>query len=317
MKRGEHIVANEVYLPLIKGLIADMEAMRQDEHTWVEPIYMGRNKLYRIRKGEESFVVKHFASLGFLKSVYYTHLSPSKAERSHRYALELRNRGVATPESIGYILRYDAWGLVRESYYVCRDVGRKACDLQAHARAWASPEGFMEALADYLLSVHRVGVEHLDLSPGNILYEPQRVEGEEVYDFRLIDLNRMKLHDAPLSRRQVLANLARLMNTRSVTRRLAYDYALAASWEPDSFVAELEKVCDTFWRKRWLKLSYRYAKRHLGVGAWTFLYQLCRYYFALMRGRKDEAERLYHRYLQREDIRHIERSKRGFSYRYE
>lgn len=278
-------------------------------------IYDGRNKLYRISLPEGAVVVKHFARPSWLQSIYYSLLGRSKAARSHHYAEEIAHRGVGVALSVGYTELRNRWGFLRESFYVSRDMGEGAVHLQAHARGWAAPEGFMPALANYLRACHRAGIEHLDLSPGNILYTYDAKQRS--YRWAMVDLNRMRLHDRPLTPLEVKRNLVRLMNTPSTSRRLAYYYAVGAGWQPKLFVQALTEACDRFWRGRWLKLSARYCRRRYGLGYGAFALEYLRYRWALLRGEREVAARLYRQYLQREDIRHIERRRRGFSYQYE
>lgn len=316
MRQSYTAVDKESEATLVKviDLVEGQDRGTLPEQNEVELIYSGRNRLYRVRLQEGVFIVKCFAPLGFIRSLYYSYIGKAKAERSHRNALELERRGVGVPKSLGYACFYSSLGLVQRSYYVSADFGLDSTHLQAHARGWASPEGFMPALAEYIALVHRAGVEHLDLSPGNILYRYTREQG---YEFAMVDLNRMQLHDSPLDRSQSLSNLVRLMNTRSTTRRLAYYYALARRWSTDDTICELERLTDEFWNKRHLKLSYRYSRRLYRIGLWGFIKVLYKYNKALRLGERVEAMAIYHRYLQREDIRHIERKRQSFDYTYE
>lgn len=277
-------------------------------------LYEGRNRLYSIKLRGQTFVVKCFATPKLIPRLYYSLLGQGKAMRSHLHALALTHRGIAVPHSVGYIVERNSLGIMGRSYYVSHALVADVPHLQAHARGWASPPNFMPALAEYLHRCHSLGVEHLDLSPGNILYRYDADCG--TYTFAMVDLNRMRLHAKPLPREQALDNLKRLMNTPSASRRLGYYYALSAGWEKETTISELERRTDAFWRQRWLKLSARYAKRCYGMGLGQFMLIYLRYRLALLGEDKTTAEALYRRYLQREDIRHIERRRQGFSYRY-
>lgn len=277
-------------------------------------IYSGRNRLYQIGYAGRSYVLKCFAPTSRLQSLACKlGLRRSKAERSHLYSLALESRGIGVAQSLGYLHRRHPDG-TEHSYHLSLDLSASVPHLQAHARGWAAPEGFMPALAAYLVAVHEAGVEHLDLSPGNILYSYQR---EGAYHFAMVDLNRMKLHQRPLTRAEAIKNMARLMNTRSTTQSLAYHYALVRGWDTEETVAELVCVTDEFWSARYLKLSYRYARRLYAMGLSSFVWMYLRYRLSLLVGQRAEAARLYRLYLQREDIRHIERRRRGFGYRYQ
>lgn len=307
---------DEALLQQIRQILQKLPPQGQEQEAYphIRLIYEGRNKLYQIQLGVQTFVVKCFAKPSLLPRLYYSFVGRTKAERSHLYALALRERAVAVPESVGYIVERNSWGFITHTYYVSHALDSDVPNIQPHARGWASPEGFMPALADYLLHCHNMGVEHLDLSPGNILYRYDAERGS--YHFAMVDLNRMKLHNRPLSLNTALQNLVRLMNTRSVSRSLAYFYAVARGTEVEQTEQCLQYLTDVFWRKRWLKLSMRYARRKYGLSLLGFMQMYLTYRWALLRGNKERAEHLYRLYLQREDIRHIERRRRGFSYRY-
>lgn len=306
--------SGEAILRKVVDLIERREIGELPEPNRVELIYSGRNRLYRVQLPEGAFIVKCFAPMGLIRSLYYSYMGKTKAERSHRNALELERRGVGVAKSLGYACFYSTLGLVQRAYYVSVDLGIDSTHLQAHARGWASPEGFMPALAEYIALVHQAGVEHLDLSPGNILYRYTEGKG---YDFAMVDLNRMKLHSCPLDESTSLRNLTRLMNTRSTTRRLAYYYALARHWSTQEVINELEMLTDGFWDKRHIKLSYRYARRQYKLSLWGFIKVLYQYRKALRLGDREQAVSIYHLYLQREDIRHIERKRQSFDYTYQ
>lgn len=277
-------------------------------------IYSGRNRIYQIGCGGRSYVLKCFApARGLQRLACKLGLKRSKAEKSHLNSLALEARGIGVAPSIGYTHRLRPDGS-EQSYHLSLDLSASVPHLQAHARGWAAPEGFMPALAAYLVAVHDAGVEHLDLSPGNILYSR---DAKGAYRFAMVDLNRMVLHQHALTRSEAIANMSRLMNTRSTTRSLAYHYALVRGWEPLAAIEELTRATDDFWSARYLKLSYRYAKSRYGMGLLSFVAMYIRYRFSLLIGDRVEGARLYRRYLQREDIRHIERQHRGFGYQYQ
>lgn len=276
-------------------------------------IYKGRNILYRITVPEGVFVVKSFAIPSLMRRIYYSYLGSSKAARSHRHALELARRHIDAPPTVGYAEERGLLGLIRESYYISREIEHPVLHLQAHSRGWASPTGFSKALATYLAQVHRAGVEHLDLSPGNILYSHNPKTG---YQFAMVDLNRMRFHKSALDTQQSIYNMRSLMSIVSPCDRLAEDYAEARGWNKHHVREALTREVDAFWHSRLLKLSRRYSHGQHGVSALRFYMAYLRYRIYICTGHKAQAERIYRNYLQREDIRHVERHKRGFTYQY-
>lgn len=279
----------------------------------VSLIYSGRNQLYRVATSGGDLVVKSFQRPSWWRALYYSFLGSTKAQRSHMHALELARRGIGVAETIGCGEERRALGILGRSYYVSRVVDSTEAHIHPHARGWAAPEGFMPALASFLAELHERGVAHEDLSPGNILY---RYSPESGYSFYLVDLNRMKLYDRPLTLQESIRNMDRLMSAAAVTRQLATYYA--ACRRLDAVVVEtmLTDATDHFWAARLPKLAQRYAQRVYGLGAVAFLFNCLCYRSALFWGNTQRAGQLYRRYLQPEDIRHVERHRHSLSYQY-
>lgn len=287
-----------------------------------ECIYRGRNRLYRIEVPDRgSYVVKSFSSLSLPRRLYYSFVGQSKARRSHLYAERLARLGFAIGESLGYVEERNALGLLGSAYYVSASIPCDEPHLHPHARGWrASPE-LIRTLGGYIACLHERGVLHLDLSPGNILYHYDAMRGE--YEYYLVDLNRMRFLDRPVSRKEAMANLSRLVSCPSVTRRLAEAYAEARGWDSSVTAQMLTEASDRFWGRRLFKL----AKRWSGCSWLDFIriwswHRVLRALIAcplvpegLRTRMQDEAEHTYIEYFSAEDLRHIMRHRYGYSYR--
>ncbi len=287
-----------------------------------ECIYDGRNRLYRIgTPGGASYVVKSFARLSLPKRLYYSFLGESKARRSHLNAKRLVSLGFAVGESLGYVERRSALGLLEASYYVSAEILAQEPHLHFHARGWRAPEGFVPALGRYIARLHERGVMHLDLSAGNILYHYDATS--EAYEFYLVDLNRMAFLGRPAGQAEAMANLCRLMSCPSVTRQLAEAYAEARGWDPGATSRALSEASDRFWGRRLFKLAKRWSGRSWLSFAFVWYGHLAlRALLACPLGEGGlrtwmlrKAEHLYTEYLSAEDLRRVLRHRYGYGYR--
>lgn len=311
-----YIAETAVAESLVKRLVEEVRRYEEggQGHTLpISCIYSGRNKLYKIISEQGTFVVKCFRRPSFLQGLYYSYWGRTKAERSHLYSLELRRRGIGVPETLGYVLEMNTCGFLARSYHINRAVEGGEPNIHMHSRGWAIPAGFMSALAKFLVQLHRAGVEHLDLSPGNVLYY---VDDAGNYQFSLVDLNRMVLHTRALSLAHSIRNMNRLIHLSAPTRQLAYFYALERGEESSKVINALEYEVSRFWRSKYYKLSYRYARRAYATSFFAFLMVLVKYKWVSRWGKKEESFQLYQKYFQAEDIRHDERHRQGFSYQY-
>lgn len=324
--RVNHYTCDDELCSLHQQLLRVVEDARRGvdlpQHWRCEQIYAGRNALYAVQTAQgQHYVVKCFGSLGLLRRLYYSYLGRSKAQRSYLNALELIGRDCQTPAPLGYAEYRSSLGLLGASYYTCAYMQADEYHIHPHMRGWSAPDGFVPALAYFLADLHLSGVEHLDLSPGNILYRRDEL-GE--YQFYLVDVNRMNFLPRVLSLREAAHNLARLASNRSVSTMLARYYAEARGWDLDQVASAINQACDAFWLGRLPKLSARLAKRSQGVGRLHFLllylsYLACRMLGTCLRGKLRakmyrREEMLYRHYLAEEDIRHALRRRRGYSY---
>lgn len=287
-----------------------------------ECIYQGRNRLYQIEIPQQgSYVVKSFASLALPRRLYYSFVGKSKARRSHLNAERLVSLGFAVGESLGYVEKCNAFGLLGASYYVSATIPRQEPHLHFHARGWRASAKLIQELGRYLARLHERGVLHLDLSPGNILYDYD--SDTDSYQFYLVDLNRMRFLDRSITREEAMPNLSRLTSCPSVTRRLAISYAEARGWDSSEVAQELTIATDRFWGHRLFKLSKRWSGLSwLSFALLWYWHMMLRVGLTLpllperLRAKiYDRAEHIYIEYLSAEDLRHVVRHRYGYSYR--
>ncbi len=290
----------------------------------ITPIYEGRNKLYRLQKGQYDLVVKCFALPSLFKQFYYGWGDNSKAKRSAQNSLYLEQLELGVAKARAFVEEHSSFGLLKRSYYISDRIDYTKCDIHSEMRGYSNPNGFLPALARFLVQLHELGVEHRDLSPGNILYKYDRATAQ--YDFSLVDVNRMQSYPYALSPQMSLKNMERLASNYSVSSQLAYYYAEARGWETDETIKKLNALCDNFWQKRLPKLTTRALKRHHSLSPWqTFKiylrYKWCKLRRRLTQDKEQKAkffqreEELYLQYLYIDDIRFVLRRKEGYSYR--
>lgn len=289
------------------------------------PLYEGRNRLYAIRLPhvESAFVIKCFARLPLWRRLYYSYLGTSKAARSWGNAVRLAALGFGTPPAVGYREERSRWGLIGASSFSCALLEGVERGIYPEVYGWRARAGFLEALAREVARLHEAGVEHLDLSPGNILYRYSRSGG---FGFYLVDLNRMRFHTHPLDLEAAARNVARLFVAQSVGAEFARYYAEARLWSVEAVTEAISRAGDDFWLLRLHKLARRWTARHLGCSAVGFYGAMLRYLIArclrrmLPKGAPLRARifgyeaALYRRYLAGEDIRHALRHREGYDY---
>lgn len=215
--------------PTLTDQLADL--VRQLETgvlpTDAKEIYTGRNRIYVLNIGDLTVSIKAFRRPGSLNGFVYTNLRKSKARRSYEYAEELLRRDIPTPQPLAWIERKSG-GRLRESYYVCEQSHYP--ENLRHWETWA-PEKRDEVLhqyAKFMVRLHKAGVQHHDLSPGNILWHK-----DGVIRFHVIDLNRMTLRDKPLTLPEAFGNFRNINLVEEETARLGAMYGEVAGLDPD------------------------------------------------------------------------------------
>ncbi len=293
-------------------------------NNWkISTIYSGRNRLVRARKGKYDLVIKCFAIPNKVRQIYYGWGRNSKAKRSFQNSLYLEELEIGVAKARAFVEEHSPLGLLKRSYYISDWVDYSKNNIHSEMRGYSNPNGFLPALAQFIVRLHEMGIEHRDLSPGNVLYKYDSLS--KTYNFSLVDVNRMKTYPFALSPQLSLRNMERLASNYSVSSQLAYYYAEARGWDIAQTIKQLNNICDAFWLKRMPKLTIRALRRDKGLSTLQTM-MLYRKYKHLRTRRKltsnkelkaklfAQEEGLYRQFFAIEDIRHSLRKKEHYSY---
>lgn len=192
-------------------------------------IHSARNRLYKLKYAGLNLNIKAFKVPAFPNSYIYTNFRKSKAFRSFIYATELLKRGLPTPEPVAAI-EVCSNNRLMESYYVSIH-SHYANDLRYwEKRNEKERDDILHAYARLMVAMHRAGVQHHDLSPGNVMWH--RKPGEKTINFHIVDLNRMTLRKRPLKKSEAFSNFRNINLIEDETRRLGHIYGKEAGIHP-------------------------------------------------------------------------------------
>ena len=181
-----------------------------------------RNIIKILSIGEIETVTKFFKTPNFIQGIIYKFFRKSKARRSFEYSIFLNQKGIKTPEPLGYIEVFDRFRL-RQSYYVSRKIDFDFTLDLATKKKVEDYRSILKSFTDFTYKVHKNNIMHLDYSTGNICVK----KNEKGYDFFLVDLNR--LYKGFVSSKAGLENLNRISKDPEIIKILAEGYASKAS----------------------------------------------------------------------------------------
>lgn len=238
----------------LKAFIKDLPNLFSDQGN---TIYTGRNVLKTYEVEGVNIVVKSFKVPIFINKIAYSYFRDSKAKRSYLHACELIKRGIDTPAPVAFINEFKC-GLLYRSYYICV-FEREAQTIAPYVFGDIEDEAVLKDLAFYIARLHKAGVYHLDLSPGNILYKQQ--EGKNV--FSIIDINRLRFET--IDKTNGLLNFARIAKSVAVSTSLARYYAEAMGYDQDEAVRTINTESDKFFKAKTFSFARKELKRKSGL----------------------------------------------------
>lgn len=147
-----------------------------------------RNTIKVFQVGGEEWNIKSFKIPHLINKIAYRFFRKSKAQRSFEYANFLLQHGVLTPKPIAYLEKHGSLG-VEHSYYVSENLQYDLSFRELiNDKNYSDRENILKQFTDFTFQLHEKGIHFLDHSPGNTLIVAKE---NQLYDFYLIDLNRM------------------------------------------------------------------------------------------------------------------------------
>lgn len=169
-------------------------------------IQTGRNTIKKLAYNDGFISIKSFKKPNLFNSFVYKYIRKSKAQRSFINAGKLFSLGINTPKPIGFLEHSNVFG-IKDSYYVCEHLNAITLREILASDHCKNHDAVLEQYAAFMFELHQKGIEFIDSTPGNILLE-EIADGS--YRFYLIDINRMKFHQAPLSFFDRMKNLSKI-----------------------------------------------------------------------------------------------------------
>lgn len=232
------LILSEIYEPH-RTFLSDV---LQSFDTQGTVLYDARNLIRMITAPDGNrWVIKRFKQPKGLQRIVYSLFRMPKAERAYQNAMLLKQAAIPTPEAIGYAINKDRW--LKDSYLITRsaDLSRDFYEFRYHDVN--GYEDIIRAFAQLVADMHRKGFYHLDLSPGNILFDKQP-EGKIA--FSIIDINRLRTGH-PVSKHEACKNFCRLWGRMDFIEALGKEYAAARGWD----AAEVTQLICRYWKQFW------------------------------------------------------------------
>ena len=202
-----------------------------------------RNSLRLFKLKDFQVNIKSFKIPNIVNQIAYKFFRKSKAQRSYEYGLELKKRGVGTPEPIAYY-EFKTFFLFKKSYYLSEQVD---CDLTyrelTHDFNYPDYDTILRAFTRFTYQLHEKGIKFLDHSPGNTLIK--KVDGG--YEFFLVDLNRMEFKHKNFE--YLIKNFDRLTIHKSMVDVMSDEYAKVSGEDYDKIVNLMWDATEAFQAK--------------------------------------------------------------------
>ncbi len=240
--------------PQISGCIAEFETRGELLGEAV------RNTIKIFEIGGTKVNIKSFKKPGAINSLIYRYIRKSKARRSYEYANMLLEKGFGTPQPIAYFEEFSPMGL-GHSFYVSEQL---AADLMFRELTtnpnYPDRDNIIAQYTRFAFRLHQAGIEFIDNTSGNTLIK----KNGPVYDFYLVDLNRMNFHTS-MSFEKRMENLAKLTTQSDVIRIMSREYARLSGIAEQKVSALLQSnanlFLERFERRRRIKRGLKFWKK--------------------------------------------------------
>lgn len=216
-----------------------------------------RNTIKSNFLGDEEINIKFFQKPGLFKSIIYSFFRSTKAKRSFDYANYLIGHNILTPFPIAYIENRNAFGLLKDSYYISKQINYDFTIRELiHDPLFPERDIILGQFAEFTFNMHEAKINFLDHSPGNTLVIKK---GSGKYEFYLIDLNRMNFRNLSIEER--MDNFKKMWLSRTMVKVIAKTYAELSNEPEEKLHAVLLEKTTQFKRKITKK---KYLKRKIG-----------------------------------------------------
>ncbi len=186
-----------------------------------ETFYAKRNTIKIFQVEEEEWNIKSFKIPHLINKIAYRFFRKSKAQRSFEYATHLLQQGILTPKPIAFLEKYTFLGL-GNSFYISENLHYDLTFRELiHDKKYPDRENILKQFTSFTFQLHEKGIHFLDHSPGNTLIVAKE---KQLYDFYLIDLNRMKFGTMDFNSR--MKNFANLTLTDDMIAIISKQYAV-------------------------------------------------------------------------------------------
>ena len=224
-------------------------------------LHEGRNSVRTFDIGGLRLVVKRYKPVCFVRQIAYTFFCRTKAEKAFLFAEILRERGFDTPHEVAYI-KQRRLGLFHVGYFVSLPCD----DPTAYSALVAEPEFSPELASDLaalFVQMHLKGVMHGDMNLGNFLFHKK---DDAHYIFNIIDTNRSRFVDRPLSRQESLQNLRTVTFRRDLYTYIIRTYATIRGWDAKETEKEATRLLTRFeqWKtnkRKWKEIARKILYR--------------------------------------------------------
>jgi len=217
-----------------------------------------RNQIRLGQWDDRPLNVKAFKVPHLLNRIIYGYFRKSKARRSFEYAEILLQKGIGTPMPLAYVEQHGLMGL-EKSFYASEHLHPDFTFRElVHQPNLPDHEIILRQFAHFCWELHRNGIEFKDHSPGNTLIKKVK---PEVYDFYLVDLNRMAFHEQ-MSFELRMKNLSRLTPKKEMVSVISNAYAECSGEDPETIFQTLWKKTEAFQKRFYNKKKW---KKRIGI----------------------------------------------------
>jgi len=180
----------------------------------------GRNLIAKVEVHNEKLSIKSFQVPNVFNALVYKYFRKSKAKRSYEFANKLLEVDILTPFPVAYIEEFNLLGLER-SFYISKHIDYDFDFRELiHNPKFPDRDAILRQFTQFTFRLHENNINFLDHSPGNTLITK---EADGIYNFYLIDLNRMQFETMSFDQR--MHNFRRLWLSKAMIKIMAAKYA--------------------------------------------------------------------------------------------